>query len=69
MKKRSPISREKYDKKIVKMEVKNSELKKKMANYKDEGDDTKWKAFKRDFSKSMDELGTSMKDLTKSYPK
>jgi uncharacterized protein HemX len=61
--------RVKYDKKIEKMEEKNNDLKKKMANFHDEGNDTKWKAFKRDFSKSMDELGSSMKDLTKSYPK
>jgi TolA-binding protein len=52
-----------YLKKIAVLEKKNAELKKKLDDYKDNGDD-KWKIFKMEFNKEMDELGKSIKDLT-----
>jgi chromosome segregation ATPase len=52
----------KYNKKVAEVERKNKELKKKLDTYK-ESDKGKWAEFKQDFGKSMNELGTSIKDL------
>jgi cell shape-determining protein MreC len=52
-----------YKLKIVKLEAKNSDLKKKMADYKIEGKE-KWEEFKAEFSRDMDELGAAFRDLT-----
>lgn len=52
-----------YDKKIKDIEEKNSALRIKMNEYKEEGND-KWESFKREFNHDMDELGQSLKDLT-----
>ena len=57
-------AREEYKQKVAKLEQKNSDMKKKMDDYKAEGKD-KWEAFKVEFSHGMDELGKSFKDLTK----
>lgn len=51
-----------YKKKIAELELKNSDMKKKMDDYKAEGKD-KWETFKTEFSHDMDELGTALKDL------
>lgn len=53
-----------YKKKIAKLEQKNTDMKKKMDDYKVEGKE-KWEVFKAEFSHDMDELGTAFKDLTK----
>ena len=39
-------------------------MKNKLDGYQDDGND-KWKTFKAEFSKEMDDLGKSIKDLTK----
>ncbi|MBA4239498.1 MAG: peptidase M23 [Sphingobacteriaceae bacterium] len=52
-----------YDKAIKDIEEKNSALRVKMNEYKEEGND-KWESFKREFNHDMDELGKSLKDLT-----
>ncbi|MDA3952955.1 MAG: hypothetical protein PF485_04870 [Bacteroidales bacterium] len=52
-----------YDKKLLALENKNNELKKKLADYKDEGQD-KWNGFKNEFNHDMNELGKAFKDLT-----
>lgn len=52
-----------YDKKIKDIEERNSALRIKMNEYKEEGND-KWESFKREFNHDMDELGKSLKDLT-----
>lgn len=52
-----------YDKKIVELEQKDSDMKKRMDDYKVEGKE-KWEIFKAEFSHSMDELGKAFKDLT-----
>ncbi len=52
-----------YDKKLVELENKNNDLKKKLADYKDDGQD-KWISFKNEFNHDMDELGKAFKDLT-----
>lgn len=56
--------REKYEKETSRLEEKNRTLKERMANYKKE---TKhdWQSFKREFNHDMDEIGKSLKDLTK----
>lgn len=57
-----------YDKAIKDIEEKNSALRIKMKEYKEEGKD-KWESFKREFNHDMDELGQSLKDLTKNNTK
>lgn len=52
-----------YKQKVALIEKKNTDLKKKMDEYKEEGKD-KWDAFKIEFSHDMDELGKAMNDLT-----
>lgn len=52
-----------YLKKIAALEKRNADMKVKLADYKDDGD-SKWKTFKVEFSKEMDDLGKSIKDLT-----
>jgi len=55
--------KEDYKKKIAELESKNSDMKKKMDEYKADGKE-KWEAFKTEFSHDMDELGAAFKDLT-----
>ena len=45
------------------MEKKNSELKTKLANFKEVEQD-KWLAFRDEFNRDMNELGKSLKDFT-----
>lgn len=52
-----------YLKKMTALEKKNMEMKNKLNNYKEDGND-KWKTFKAEFNKEMDDLGQSIKDLT-----
>lgn len=52
-----------YKKKIAELEQKNTDMKKKMDEYKAEGKE-KWETFKTEFSNEMDSLGKSLKDLT-----
>lgn len=52
-----------YKKKIAELEQKNTDMKKKMDDYKVEGKE-KWETFKAEFTHDMDELGKAFKDLT-----
>jgi len=52
-----------YKKKIAALEQKNSDMKKKMDEYKAEGKD-KWEAFKIEFNHDLEEIGKAFKDLT-----
>ena len=52
-----------YKKRITELEQKNTGMKKKMDDYKADGNE-KWQLFKTEFSKGMDEIGKSLKDLT-----
>lgn len=56
-------TREAYLKKIAELEKKDSDLKKRLADYKATGKDN-WQIFKTEFSHDMDELGKAFKDLT-----
>jgi len=53
----------KYETELAKMVKKNNELKVKLENYNEEGDE-KWESFKTEFNRDMDELGKAFKDLT-----
>jgi hypothetical protein len=52
-----------YTKKITELEQKNTDLKKKMDDYKASNKE-KWELFKTEFSRDMDALGQAFKDLT-----
>jgi len=51
------------EKKLTELEQKNSDIKEKLENYKDEGQD-KWEMFKAEVNHDMNELGKAFKDLT-----
>lgn len=52
-----------YKEKIAALELKNTDMQKKMADYKADGKDG-WAKFKEEFNHDMDELGKSLKDFT-----
>ena len=56
-------TRAEYNKKMEELEMKNSDAKKKMDEYNQEGKEN-WEKFKTEFSHDMDELGKAFKDLT-----
>ena len=51
-----------YEKKLAELEQKNSDMKKKLDDYKEVGED-KWESFKTNFDKDMDELGKAFNNL------
>lgn len=52
-----------YKEKIAALELKNTDMKKKIADYKADGKDG-WAKFKEEFNHDMDELGKALKDFT-----
>lgn len=56
-------AKDEYIRKITRLEQQNSDIKKKMDDYKEDGKE-KWQIFKAEFSRDMDELGQAFKDLT-----
>lgn len=56
-------ARDEYYKKIIALEQKNSDNKKRLDDYKTEGK-AKWEIFKAEFSRDMDELGNAIQSLT-----
>jgi len=52
----------KYEKKIVVLEERNTELKKRISDYKYEGKD-QWVIFKRGFNRDLKAVGKGIKDL------
>jgi len=52
-----------YKEKIAVLELKNTDMKKKIADYKADGKDG-WAKFKEEFNHDMDELGNALKDFT-----
>lgn len=52
-----------YKKKIVELEQKNTDIKKKMDDYKADSKE-EWEKFKTEFNHDMEELGNAFKDLT-----
>jgi hypothetical protein len=53
-----------YNNEMAVLEKKNRKLKKKLEEYKDEGQ-RKWKEFKMNFKHDMDGIGKTMKNLFK----
>lgn len=51
-------------KEIADLEAKNNEMKMKIGDYKNEGED-KWEMFKTDFERDMDALGESISNIGK----
>ena len=64
MDKATPTVKAKYDKQVAVLEQRNRDLKKKLDDYKDEGQG-KWEEFKTNFKRDMDDLGKTMTDLFK----
>ncbi len=56
-------AREEYRKKIDELEQKNTEMKRKMSDYKADGKEG-WERFKAEFNRDMEDLGNSFKNLT-----
>ncbi len=54
----------KYNKVVADLEQKNRDLKRKLDEYKDEGE-SRWQEFKTNFSHDMDAVGNTMRDLFK----
>ena len=52
-----------YKKKISELETKNSDMKKRLEEYKVDSKEN-WEIFKTEFNYDMDELGKAFKDLT-----
>lgn len=51
-----------YQNEVVKLEQKNAEMKQRMFDYKEDGNE-KWQSFKREYNHDMDELGSALKDF------
>jgi exonuclease VII large subunit len=64
MEKAGPKVKAKYSKEVATLEQKNRDLKKKLDEYKDEGQ-SKWEEFKTNFKHDMDGIGKTMKELFK----
>lgn len=60
--------RDEYQKKIAALEQKNTDVKKRLDEYKADGKDS-WTNFKLEFSRDMEALGKALKDLTVSSSK
>lgn len=60
--------RDEYKRKIAELEQKNTDVKKRLDEYKADGKDN-WATFKLEFSHDMDALGKALKDLTVSNVK
>ena len=54
----------KFSEEVAVLEQKNRDLKKKLEEYKDQGQ-SKWEEFKTNFKHDMDGIGKTMKDLFK----
>ncbi|WP_439506044.1 hypothetical protein [Sediminibacterium sp.] len=57
------LAKAEYKEKIAALELKNTDMQKKMADYKADGKDD-WAKFKEEFNHDMDELGKALKDFT-----
>jgi Skp family chaperone for outer membrane proteins len=64
MSKAGSTAKENYNKEVAVLEQKNQDLKKKLDEYKDDGQ-SKWKEFKANFNDDMDAIGKTMTDLFK----
>ena len=56
----------KFSEEVLVLEQKNRDLKKRLEEYKDQGQ-SKWEEFKTNFKHDMDRIGKTMKDLFKDH--
>lgn len=56
-------NRDKYEKNLAELDQKNTDMKKKLADFKEDRIEN-WGDFKKEFNHDMDEFGKSFKDLT-----
>jgi rubrerythrin len=61
--KKKKENRAQYEKKLSVLEQKNTDLKKRLNDFKDNGKDN-WASFKREFNHDMEQLGKSLKNFT-----
>lgn len=61
-------ARKEYREKIDALNEKNRDMKKRLDDYKGEGNE-KWQSFKREFNHDMDELGNAVRDIGKNNVK
>jgi hypothetical protein len=57
-----------HEKQVIDLQARNNDLKMRLNNYKGEGED-KWENFKKEFEHDMNEIGSSLNDLTVSNTK
>ena len=62
MKTTSKKFKDKYENKVLTLEQKNIELKKKLNDYQYDGKDS-WETFKQEFNNDMDSVGNALKGL------
>ena len=55
--------KENYEQKILDLKKKNTDLKKKITDFNTDNKE-KWNAFKEDFGRDMEELGSALRDFT-----
>ena len=61
--KEKKVNRDKYEKNLAELDQKNTDLKKKLADFKEDRIEN-WESFKKEFTHDMNEFGKSFKDLT-----
>ena len=60
-----PERKAKYGRRVADLEQKNRDLRRNLAEYRDEGR-SRWEQFKSNFKRDMDGIGETMNDLFKS---
>jgi TolA-binding protein len=65
MKSKNKETRAKWERQLDELEQKNENMKARLDDYKEEGEDN-WESFKTEFNHDMDNLGNALRDLTKS---
>ncbi len=68
MKEEKGEAKAEYDRQVNALEEKNSAMKKRMNDYKDDSA-SNWQSFKNEFNHDMDALGNALKDLTENNKK
>lgn len=63
MKRAGSDAREDYKEKINDVQNRNDQLRKRLGDYKEDGNQ-RWDAFKEEFNRDMDDLGKSLKDFS-----
>ena len=62
------VAKEEYKKRVAELEQKNSDMKRRMQDYQDGGNE-KWQLFKTEFNRDMKNLQQSLSDFFKNEKK